>query len=73
MNKKKQKFIVSICWMDSHMEMLCEPFGFFKTEEEAEEFIENKIDEIKEDYIRDYDEEYVEEYLVFSYSVKEID
>lgn len=67
-----KKYILSICWMDSHKELFSSPYGLFNTYDEAIEFADEKIDEIKDEYIEEYDEDYVDEYVFFNFTIKEI-
>ena len=66
------KYIISMCWMDSHHEMTCDAFGLFDTHDEANDFACEKMEEITDEYIENYDEDYVEEYLVIDFVIKEI-
>lgn len=67
-----EKYILSIYWSDHRHEIFSEPHGLFNTLDEAENFIEERIDEIKTEFIELYDEDYVNEYIHCDYTIKSI-
>ena len=40
-------YLVSVCFINSHMELFSEPYGLFETFDDAEQFAYNKINELK--------------------------
>ena len=67
-------YLVSICFLTNHHEIVTEPFGPFNGYEDAEEFANKKIDEIKNNFKIEYDCEYedIEELFEFDFTIKEI-
>lgn len=67
-------YLLSICFLTHNQEIVSEPFGPFPNFENAEQFANKKIHEIKSELKTENDCEFedIEELYEFDYTIKEI-
>lgn len=67
-----EKYLLSVCFINNRQEIFSEPFGPFNSFLEAENFADDKIDELKDEFTEEFDEDYVDERFEFDFTIKKV-
>lgn len=68
-----EKYLLSVCFKNHNDEIFSEPYGFFNSFEDAEQFADDKISELRHNFSIEFNNVHdIDEYFDFDFCIKKI-